>query len=288
MIEFDNKPDHVNVPGGEGKMPNSSKLSRAAKRQQRILVRLAKMLICYFILVVIPVYTVMLSKSVDSIESMIQSVFHFNVTKTFDGEGVVSVSEKIEGSTEEVISPKLTMYGSHKVKTSTERLPRWLQEYFAWHRDATQHADKDTKYIVLPCIGTDKCGGFSDRLRALPFMLLIASRLDRVFCIYWSRPFGLEDFFQPPEGGVDWRCPEEYIESVKDARFSGATKYRHYSSFARGFKIPIVESAKEGIRSITTDLSEDKYVRYVHVDGNTGLIALELENRHMILLGPPE
>ena len=120
------------------------------------------------------------------------------------------------------------MYGRHKVQASTERLPQWLQDYFAWHREATQHSGKTSKYIVLPCIGDDKCGGFSDRLWALPFMLLIASKLYRMFCIYWNRPFGLEDFFQPPEGGVDWRCPEEYIESVKDARHSGATKYKHY------------------------------------------------------------
>jgi len=172
----------------------------------------------------------------------------------------------------------LTMYGSHRVQSSMSRLPKWLHDYFKWHRHETQHKSKETKYIILPCLGSDKCGGFSDRLRTLPFFLLIASRTNRVLCIHWHEPFRLEDFFEPPpppppgtsssaitsaspedSGGVDWRCPAEYIESVKDVRISGGQKNRHLMSFGIR-KVPVVESAELAIKDMNESFNEDTYI----------------------------
>ena len=112
-------------------------------------------------------------------------------------------------------SSYLTMYGEHRVKPALEKLPKWLSDYFAWHQEQVANANGETKYLVVTCLGLDrKCGGFSDRLRGLPFQLLVASKVKRVLCIYWSKPFGLEHLMKPPKGGMDWRCPTVFDSMV--------------------------------------------------------------------------
>ena len=141
-------------------------------------------------------------------------------------------------------SAYLTMYGAHRVQPALDQLPKWLKDYFQWHSDQVQNANNNTKYLVATCLDRDKCGGFSDRIRPLPYMLLVASRVDRVLCIYWTKPFKLEAFMKPPEGGMDWRCPAD-IESVimKEASSRFQERMKHNIVYR---KDAIIFAGKEG------------------------------------------
>ena len=65
------------------------------------------------------------------------------------------------------------------------------------------------KYLVMQCIGNVdyRCGGLSDRLRILPYMLRLAYETKRLLLIYWTKPTSLEEFLLPPTGGINWRTP---------------------------------------------------------------------------------
>lgn len=87
-----------------------------------------------------------------------------------------------------------------------------MVDYFAWHEDVRAHLTAETwqdhKYLVMRCLRQDTiCGGTSDRLQPLPFMLLMAHLTQRILLIYWEQPFPLETFLLPPKGGLDWRVP---------------------------------------------------------------------------------
>ena len=158
------------------------------------------------------------------------------------------------GEEEKGGSAYLTMYGEHRVKSALTSLPKWLQEYFAWHRNQTQKSDiqrvesEATRYLVISCVANDGCGGFSDRLRPLPFYLLLASRLDRVLCIYWSRPFGADSFLQPLQSGMNWRCPADF-EPLVDQEMSSQkqAKYKHYTLYSG-----LLSTVNETEKAITT------------------------------------
>ena len=95
----------------------------------------------------------------------------------------------------------------------SQKLPIWMKDYFVWHREQrgkiTQDNWQSFKYIVMSCLSGDtKCGGASDRLRPLPFIVRVAAESKRVLLIKWDRPAPLESFLLPPFGGVDWRTPE--------------------------------------------------------------------------------
>jgi hypothetical protein len=152
-------------------------------------------------------------------------------------------------------SSYLTMYGEHRVKPALDQLPKWLTDYFAWHKVQVANATtkNQTKYLVVTCIGSDICGGFSDRIRAIPFYLLLASKVDRVLCIYWSKPFGLEHLLTPPMGGMDWRCPAEFDTKVD--KFSSSyfqKKFQHYRLFGNHKK------DKPVLKEVETVISEMK------------------------------
>ena len=92
-------------------------------------------------------------------------------------------------------------------------LPKWMKDYFSWHREQRKQMTKDNwhtfKYIVMSCLNGDrKCGGASDRLQHLPFIIRVAAETKRVILIKWDMPAPLESFLLPPFGGIDWRTPE--------------------------------------------------------------------------------
>lgn len=95
---------------------------------------------------------------------------------------------------------------------SQQRLPSWMIDYFAWHNETLSNLDsknwKNTKYLVMSCTGRHSCGGISDRLKPLPFVVLQAARHRRLLFIDWERPAPLQEFLTPPNGGVDWRLPK--------------------------------------------------------------------------------
>jgi hypothetical protein len=91
-------------------------------------------------------------------------------------------------------------------------IPPWMKRYFAWHEkqrsSLTSENWRSKRYLVLRCLSTDaKCGGASDRLNALPYLLMLANQTNRLFFMTWSRPAPLEEFLVPPKGGLNWSIP---------------------------------------------------------------------------------
>merc|ERR1712039_93488 len=86
----------------------------------------------------------------------------------------------------------------------------WLQEYIQWHKDQRSRNlySKETKYLTVACFKHSRCGGISDRLRPIPFFLLLAHKTNRVLFIKWQK-YQLEDFLVPPVEGLDWRLPDD-------------------------------------------------------------------------------
>lgn len=155
--------------------------------------------------------------------------------------------------------PYLSMYGAHRVKSSLQQLPKWLSDYVAWHREQRANANDDTRYLVVLLLKADKGSkaGFSDRLRAFPFMLLAGYRTNRVVCIYWTTPFRLESLLQPPEGGLDWRCPAEVDDIIDPKMSSFMQKNIKYQGMFWNFE---GEPKKVAERVITRlKYSDDKY-----------------------------
>ena len=104
---------------------------------------------------------------------------------------------------------------------SEQHLPLWMTEYFAWHQETRNNLNrtnwKDTKYLVMVCTkDIDSCGGISDRLKVLPFVVLQAARHKRLLFIDWEKPRPLQEFLIPPIAGqVDWRVPHWLKRQLK-------------------------------------------------------------------------
>jgi len=131
----------------------------------------------------------------------------------------------------------------------SENLPVWLKEYFDWHRiqtasmteenwmsafeyqNATENGSmfdeekfvaNNRKFLVLHCLAKEKCGGLSDRLKPLLFVIAAAAHQPtglngkehrRILLIRWTRPFPLEEYLLPNE--VNWTMPS-YMNEVLD------------------------------------------------------------------------
>ena len=82
--------------------------------------------------------------------------------------------------------------------TNNATLEKLAEEQFQKH-----------KFLIMQCIGSVdyRCGGLSDRLRILPYMLRLAYETKRILLIYWTKPTSLEEFLLPPTGGINWRTP---------------------------------------------------------------------------------
>ena len=95
-----------------------------------------------------------------------------------------------------------------------------LVDYFSWHamnrRRLTETNWKTThKYLIIRCTKEDqKCGGLSDRLKPLPFFLLVAARTKRLLMIRWNKPAKLEEFLFPRN--LNWSVPEWMEETIRN------------------------------------------------------------------------
>lgn len=86
-------------------------------------------------------------------------------------------------------------------------LPDWMLDYMIWHNDtrsSTSSNSTDTKYLVVRCLKKEVCGGLSDRLKAMPFYIMLANLTQRVLLIHWTKPCPLDEFLLPPQNGIDW------------------------------------------------------------------------------------
>lgn len=102
------------------------------------------------------------------------------------------------------------------------RLPQWMKDYFAWHSEQRKLVNENNwqsfRYLAMVCLEDAlKCGGTSDRLRPLPFMIRAAADTKRLLFIKWEKPAPLEAFLVPPVGGMDWRTPDWLAKKIHAA-----------------------------------------------------------------------
>jgi hypothetical protein len=108
-------------------------------------------------------------------------------------------------------------------------LPDWADEYLKWHaiQRTKMSLTSSHQYLIYTCLQSDvSCGGLSDRIKSLPYFLLLAAKSKRIFLIYWNRPCRLEEFWIPPLDGLDWTTPEWLVNKlVHDRRIPLATTH---------------------------------------------------------------
>lgn len=114
------------------------------------------------------------------------------------------------------------------LRSKSDVIPEWMSKYVDWHqeqrrilaRNDNATAINEMKFMVVRCIKNQKCGGLSDRLKPLPAYMMIADLANRVLLFHWTKPASLEEFFQPPENGLDWRIEGTPVseEEVRDDR----------------------------------------------------------------------
>ena len=100
-------------------------------------------------------------------------------------------------------------------------LPKWMKQYFAWHQEQRAALTADNwnngtfQFLIVRCILQDhKCGGTADRLKPLPFYMLVAKEMNRILLFWWEKPAPLDAFLVPPEDGLDWRMPDFILEQA--------------------------------------------------------------------------
>ena len=118
-------------------------------------------------------------------------------------------------------SPLVQSFTSHKRRDDeNDRLPLWFHEYAQWHTETIQHLSihgnyQDYQYVLLRCVRKDtRCYGTSDRLKMIPVILKLAYMSQRLFFIYWSRPFPIEEFLVPNTNVMNWTVPYDLYETL--------------------------------------------------------------------------
>jgi len=127
----------------------------------------------------------------------------------------------------------------------SKEFPRWMKTYFNWHRKRRLSLNetnwKSQKYLMLRCTHEDKkCGGLADRLKPLPYMILLAARHRRLFMIRWNTPTKLEEFLVPNK--LNWSVPdwmEEHLLNDEVSRVSKLTAAK-FSNFKKKDKDTMV------------------------------------------------
>jgi len=132
-----------------------------------------------------------------------------------------------------VYNPKEHLWDSNLTKSSgTNNIPDWLKQYFQWHKEQRATLTEDNfhnhRYMVMMCRHGAKCGGMTDRLRPILAELQVAYKTSRLFFIYWERPFALEEYLVPPQGGLDWRTPSFLIKDIRKTHHIGNLELINY------------------------------------------------------------
>ena len=116
-------------------------------------------------------------------------------------------------------------------------LPNWVKGYVAFHNQQRQrhfeairnNRTSNVRFLIVRCLKYDVCGGASDRLQDMPYNLMMASQTGRVMLVTWERPAKLETFLVPPDGGIDWRVPEDIWQHYKTWTKQHGFGYGHWN-----------------------------------------------------------
>ncbi|CAB9510304.1 expressed unknown protein [Seminavis robusta] len=133
--------------------------------------------------------------------------------------------------------------------TITTNLPAWMQDYATWHEETRARLNETNwnllpnRYLVMVARRGERAGGLTDRLKPLPFFLKVAARTNRILLIYWNKPFALEHYLLPPQGGLDWRVPHYMVDAVlaKPARGRKQDIVRLANATGAGMQVMICE-----------------------------------------------
>lgn len=159
-------------------------------------------------------------------------------------------------------------------------IPEWMAQYVTWHQEQRQILDNSTisnntaaindmKFMVVRCIERQKCGGLSDRMKPLPFYLMVANLTQRVLLFHWTKPIELENFLMPPDNGIDWRIEGTPV-TLEDIRNNTNYVNGHASSLSYEVRM-LAGKVDGGDRSY---LSTCKVLN-VHLDGGQHVIEAE-------------
>eukprot|EP00980_Cylindrotheca_fusiformis_P031077 scaffold25800_cov162-Cylindrotheca_fusiformis.AAC.3 len=115
-----------------------------------------------------------------------------------------------------------------------------ITDYFQWHNEQRKTLRNNPeqwdqiKYYLVECTNTyEHCGGTADRLGPLPFHVRVASSNNRLLLFHWTKPAPLEEFLQPPIGGIDWRVPDWLFDTLQqESATRVATDERRIFKFA--------------------------------------------------------
>ena len=74
------------------------------------------------------------------------------------------------------------------LQRSLQIIPPWMTEYFQWHHEQrtkllqrNKASIDNLRYLVFRCWEGDKCGGLSDRMKPMPYFVMIAALTNRYF-----------------------------------------------------------------------------------------------------------
>ena len=148
------------------------------------------------------------------------SMRHRNITSFSTVNATVSSFRSLSMASENLKQQQKEEEEEEKEKSvapwrTSKVLPQWMKDYFQWHEDSLQKIVQqegnnweDYDYLVARCLIQDgKCGGGADRLKSLPFLLLLANRTQRLLFFHWERPAALQEFLVPPPNGLNWTWP---------------------------------------------------------------------------------
>ncbi|CAG0894650.1 unnamed protein product [Cyprideis torosa] len=109
-----------------------------------------------------------------------------------------------------------------------DHFPSWLHNYIEQHRGMLQRRMDENQYLVFRVSKDHRYvqGGLGNRMLGLFMAFFYAIATDRVFLIYWDKPYNITNLFRPAT--LDWN-----FQSVEV--YNRSTKYSFIDqSFSRG------------------------------------------------------